>query len=142
MRGRAITLAFIMAAALTAGCGDADPSVVGTWEFKTGNVTNTLVLMGTASSGTVAATQSALVSGGAPTCRIETTGSGSYAVTGSTITFTLTAGREKTLGCSSPDTDMPGNNQQWMSFAMALSGAFTVSQTTLTLPNYGPFTRK
>lgn len=127
-----------------AGCReDSTPSLLGNWETKVGSVTITVTFSGSPDSGTSTTVQSTPVGGDTPTCRAENVGIGTFQVSGSSVTLTVTEAKQRTSGCSFPDSEMPTDKKPAMNFASALSGPFFVDDTQLQLgSSYPQFTRK
>lgn len=68
---------------------------------------------------------------------------GTFQVTGQSVTITAADAKQRTAGCSFPDTEQPTDKQAAMNYAGALSGPFLVTATTLRLgASYPQFTRK
>jgi hypothetical protein len=123
-----------------ASCGAPAPDgVVGTWRSMPGGVTITITFTGTPAAGTVRTTQSAPVSGDAPTCHADLIGDGTYQVNGAAITIDTPSGHQVTAGCNAPDSDTPiADPTPLRNFAAALSGPFRVTTTQLTLGTVYP----
>jgi hypothetical protein len=124
----------------------AQKSLLGTWESRVDPVVITAVFTspgGASGSGAVTTVQSTPVGGDQPTCRAEYVYTGTFQVSGSSVTLNLTTAKMRTVGCSSPDSETPADPQLAMNFAGALSGPFLLSETQLKLGNaYPTFTRK
>lgn len=119
------------------------PSLLGNWESKVSTVTLTATFAGSPESGTATLVQSISLSGDTPTCRADYVDTGTFQVTGQSVTITVTDAKQRTSGCSFPDTEQPADKQAGMNFAGALSGPFIVTETSLRLgASYPQFTRK
>lgn len=127
-----------------AGCGgDSPPSLLGNWETKVDSVTIGVTFAGSPESGTSTTVQSTPVGGDMPTCRAENVGIGTFQVLGTSVTLTVTEAKQRTRGCSFPDSEMPTDKNPAMNFASALSGPFVMNDPQLQLGNsYPKFTRK
>jgi len=118
-------------------------SLLGSWESRVDSVVITADFTGTATAGNVTTVQSAQVGGDTPTCRSEYVGIGTFTVSETSLTIAVSDAKIRTLGCSFPDSENPGDRQSAMNFAGALSGPFELSETQLRLGNAYPiFTRK
>ena len=134
--------------ALASGCGgtpgNSSGGLLGGWQTTLASVVVTVTFSGSATSGTVETMQSTAVSGDLATCRTDLIGTGPFTVSGTSVTLTATSARQKTAGCTNPDTDTPLTDiSAQMNFAGALSGPFVLTDTTLMLgTSYPTLTRK
>jgi len=117
--------------------------IVGVWQATITNVVLTTTLSGNATSGPSKLSQQTMVGGDLATCRADQISDGSYDVSGSSITFTVTSAHQVSSGCSFPDSDTPITDlHASQNYATALSGPFVLTDTTLKLGMaYPTFTR-
>jgi hypothetical protein len=142
--------AWLLASCLLWGCGGgsspvspSSASLLGTWEGKVDTVTLQAEFTGSPESGDVKLVQSAPVRGASPACHMDFVTSGTFAVNSSNVTITATDAKIRTLGCSGPDQEAPGDLKAAMNYAGALSGPFVLNETQVQLGRaYPPFTRR
>lgn len=118
------------------------PLLAGDWETQVDTVRLEATFTGDVERGTVKLAQS--VPGGAPTCEIASRTEGTYSVSGTSITITVTSARQTTSSaCGGGATDTAiADLGPLQNFASALSGPFVLTEATLKLgSSYPTFNR-
>lgn len=114
-------------------------SLAGVWQTTLGGVAITVTFSGE-TSGAVETVQSTTGPDGVPACRLDLVGTGTFVVSGSSVTLTTPSGVQHVHGCpTTPDSETPlSDPMPLMSFAAALSGPFVLTETTLQLGSSYP----